>query len=99
LPHLKTAYANYQNDPTVVFLLVSIDEDEKRLERYLNDAKFPFPVARLRMEDAERLMGFDNVPSTFYVDRDGIVRYQVSGSESHGDSPSRVSWYIDQLKK
>ena len=99
MPHLKTAYAKYQNDPDVVFLLVSIDEDEKRLQRYLNDAKFPFPVARLAMEQAQKLMGFDNVPSTFYVDRDGIVRYQVTGSESHGDSPARVSWYIDQLKK
>jgi hypothetical protein len=99
LPHLKTAYSNYLNDPAVAFLLVSIDEDEKRLQRYLNEAKFPFPVARLDMERAERLMGFNNVPSTFYVDRDGIVRYQVTGAESHGDSPSRVSWYIDQLKK
>ena len=29
----------------------------------------------------------------------GIVRYQVTGGESHGDSPARVSWFIDQLKK
>ncbi len=99
MPHLKTAYAKYQNDPEVAFLLVSIDEDEKRLQRYLNDAKFPFPVARLAMETAQKLMGFDNVPTTFYVGRDRIVRYQVNGGESHGDSPSRVSWYIDQLKK
>ncbi len=96
---MKNAYAKYSNDPQVVFLLVSIDEDEKRLQRYLNDAKFPFPVARVSMEQAQKLMGFDNVPSTFYVDRDGVVRYQVTGSESHGDSVNRVSWYIDQLKK
>ncbi len=99
MPHLKTAYTKYQNDPDVVFLLVSVDEDEKRLQRYLDDAKFPFPVARLPIEQAQKLMGFDNVPWTFYVDRDGIVRYQISGGESHGDSPQRVSWYIDQLKK
>ena len=99
MPHLKNSYAKYSNDPDVVFLLVSIDEDEKRLQRYLNDAKFPFHVARLPIEQAQQLMGFDNVPSTFYVDRGGIVRYQVTGSESHGDSASRVNWYVDQLKK
>ncbi len=99
MPHLKNAYAKYSSDPVVVFLLVSIDEDEKRLQRYLDDAKFPFPVARLSIEQAQKLMGFDNVPSTFYVDRGGIVRYQVTGTESHGDSAIRVSWYIDQLKK
>ena len=98
MPHLKAAFLKYQNDPSVVFLLVSIDEDEKRLQRYLSDAKFPFLVARAVAEQAEKLMGFDNVPSTFYVDREGMVRYQVTGSETHGDSPSRVAWYIDQLK-
>lgn len=83
----------------MVFLLVSVDEDGKRLQRYLDEAKFPFPVARLPFERAARLIGIDNVPATFYVDRDGFVRYQAVGSESHGDSPLRVTWYIDQLKR
>ena len=98
LPQLKAAYAKYQADPNVVFLLVSIDEDDKRLQRYLNEMKFPFPVARLTPAQAETAMGFDNVPATFYVDAAGLVRYQLNGSESHGDSMGRVSWYIDQVK-
>ena len=80
-----------------MFLLVSIDEDMKRLQRYLNEMKFPFPVARLNADIAQQMMRFDNTPSTFYVDRSGIVRYQVTGGEAHGDSPSRVPWFIDQL--
>ena len=59
--------------------------------------KFPFPVARVAAAQAEQVMGFDNLPSTFYVDRKGVVRYQSTGFESHGDSPTRVSWFIDQL--
>jgi hypothetical protein len=82
----------------VVFLLVSIDDDDKRLQRYLTEAKFPFPVARAKAAYAEQVMGFDNVPATFYVDRGGVVRYYISGSESHGDSPTRVTWFVDQLK-
>jgi peroxiredoxin len=99
LPHLKTAYATYQNDPSVAFLLVSIDEDAKRLQRYLDDAKFPFPVARAPAAHAAQTLGVDNTPMTFYVDRQGIVRYQTIGSESHGDSAARVGWFIDQLKR
>ena len=97
LPHLKAVSAKYQADPRVAFLLVSIDEDSKRLQNYMDDMKFPFPVARMKPEDAERIMGFDNVPQTFYVDRGGVVRYHAAGVESHGDSPARVSWYIDRL--
>ena len=98
MPHLKASYAKYQNDSKVAFMLVSIDEDMKRLQRYLTEMKFPFPVVRLSSDDAQGVMGIDNTPSTFYIGSDGIVRYQVVGGESHGDSPQRVSWYIDQLK-
>ena len=98
MPHLKTAYAKYQNDPAVLFVAVSIDEDDKRLQRYLNEMKFPFLVLRANMTEAQQKMGFDDVPATFYVDRDGIVRFEARGLESHGDSRDRVSWYVDQLK-
>ena len=99
MPHLKASYAKYQNDPGVAFLLVSIDEDTKRLQRYLDEMKFSFPVARVDAAHAQQMMRFDNTPSTFYVGRDGIVRYQITGGDSHGDSPTRVSWFIDQLAR
>jgi hypothetical protein len=99
LPHLKTAYAKYQNDPSVAFVLVSIDEDGKRLERYLDEMKFPFTVLRANKDEAQQKMGFDDLPATFYVDREGVVRFEARGLESHGDSRERVSWYIDQLRQ
>ena len=99
MPHLKASYAKYQNDSGVAFLLVSIDEDDKRLHRYLAEMKFPFPVVRVAAEQAETVMRFDNLPATFYVDAGGVVRYELNGSESHGDSPARVGWYIDQVKQ
>ena len=80
-------------------ILDMVNEDSKRLQRYLSEAKFPFPVARIDATQAQQMMRFDNTPSTFYVDRSGIVRYQITGGEAHGDSPARVSWFIDQLKK
>ncbi len=82
----------------MAFLLVSLDEDDKRLRRYLAEMKFPFPVVRMDARQAETAMGFDNLPATFYVDAGGVVRYYLNGSESHGDSPARVGWYIDQVK-
>jgi len=99
LPHVKTAYQQYKDDPSVAFLLVSIDDDSKRLQRYLHDMQFAFPVARASKEDMERAMGFNDVPATFYLDKEGVVRYQIIGTEAHGDSPKRVSWFIDQLKR
>ncbi len=99
LPHVKNAYARYQNNPNVKFMLVSIDEDSKRLDRYLTSMKFPFPVVRADAADAEKTMGFDNVPDTLYVDKQGVVRYQVNGVDMFGDSPQRVVWFVDELLK
>ena len=99
LPNIKTAYTKYQNNPNVKFLLVSIDEDSKRLDRYLANMKFPFPVVRANPADAEKTMGFDNLPDTLYVDKSGVVRYQVNGFDLFGDSPDRVVWFVDQLLK
>jgi hypothetical protein len=98
LPHLKSSYAKYQSDPNVAFLLVSLDKDPKRLQRYLDEMQFPFPVARAAQEHIQQAMGIDDVPATFYVDSDGIVRYEANGVETHGDSPARVEWFVDQLK-
>jgi hypothetical protein len=95
---LKTVYSKFQNDPDVAFLLVSIDDDAKRLRRYLDDMKFPFSVVRASSAEMQRAMGFNDLPSTFYVDTHAIVRYQVLGFESHGDSDARVAWYVERLK-
>jgi peroxiredoxin len=98
LPHLKKVYERYKGDPDVAFLLVSLDTDPKRLQRYLDEQQFPMPVARASQEQAQQAMGFDDVPATFYVDREGVVRYETRGVESHGDSAARVTWFIEQLK-
>jgi peroxiredoxin len=99
LPHLKTVYSKYQNDPSVAFLLVSLDTDPKRLGRFLDEQQFPMPVARAEQDAVQQAMGFDDVPATFYVDRQGVVRFETRGVDSHGDSAARVAWYLEELKK
>ena len=98
MPHLKKVFASYQADPGVVFLMVSLDDDPKRIQRYLNDQQFPMPVARASKDHVQAAMRIDDVPATFYVDREGVVRYATKGVETHGDSAARVTWFIEQLK-
>lgn len=96
---MKTAFAKYASDAGVAFLLVSLDSDPKRLQRFLDDQRFPMPVARATQSEAQQAMGFDDVPATFYVDREGIVRFETRGMETHGDAAARITWYIDELKR
>jgi hypothetical protein len=96
---MKTAFAKYASDPGVAFLLVSLDSDPKRLQRFLDDQRFPMPVARATQSEAQQALSFDDVPATFYVDREGIVRFETRGMETHGDAAARITWYIDELKR
>ena len=52
MPLIQKAYEKYQNDPKVRFILVSLDDDPKRLERYVAERKFAMPVLRYNREQA-----------------------------------------------
>jgi hypothetical protein len=99
LPHIEKAFERYKDDEGVAFVLVSIDDDPERLARYVAEREFKMTVARLSSEQAEALMGVKDVPAGFYVDPAGVVRFEVRGGETHGDSAERVSWYIEELKR
>jgi hypothetical protein len=83
----------------VAFVLVSIDDDPERLQRYVAERKLAMTVARLDARSAEQALGVSDIPATFYVDRDGVIRYEARGIESHGDSAERIAWYIEELKR
>ena len=98
MPLIQKAYERYQGDPAVRFVLVSLDDDPARLERYMAERKFAMPVLRMTRDQAAALLDVQDTPWTFYVDASGVIRYQVRGLEPHGDAVARISWYIEQLK-
>lgn len=99
MPHLQKAYATFKLDPHVKFILVSVDEDPKRLDRYVQEQQFEMPVARVSREQAAQLFNVNDTPTTFYIDATGTIRYEAKGMELHGDAQERVTWYINELKK
>jgi len=98
LPLIQKAYEKYQGMPGVKFILVSLDDDPARLEKYVAERKFAMPVLRYNSEQAAKLFNVHDTPTTFYVDKSGTIQYQVTGIEPHGDAVDRVSWYIETLK-
>ena len=98
MPLIQKAYEKYQGMPGVKFILVSLDDDPARLERYVAERKFAMPVLRYNSEQAAKVFNVHDTPTTFYVDKSGTIQYQVTGIEPHGDAVDRVSWYIETLK-
>jgi peroxiredoxin len=98
LPLIQKAYEKYQRDPKVKFILISLDDDPNRLDRYVAERKFAMPVARYSREQALASFNVHDTPTTFYIDAAGMIRYQITGVEPHGDAVDRVTWYIENLK-
>ena len=83
----------------MAFVLVSIDDDRERLERYVAERKFAMTVATAEPKAAHEAFGVSDVPATFYIDKGGIIRYEARGLETHGESAERVAWFIEELKR
>lgn len=98
IPFIQQAYERYKDDPAVRFVLVSLDDDPRRLERYVAERQFQMPVLRMTRDQAAAALDVQDTPWTFYVDAGGTIRYEVRGLEPHGDAVARISWYIDRLK-
>ena len=95
---MQKVYEKYRSDSEVAFVLVSIDDDPARLARFVEERKFAMTVGRTAAEAAAKAFDVNDVPATFYIDREGVIRYQARGLETHGDSGDRVVWYIEELK-
>ena len=100
MPHLKAVYEKqYSADPKVAFVLVSLDDDRQRLDKYLAEAKFPFPVLHSSFSTTGKQFKVTDTPTTYYIDTKGVIRYMAKGTEPHGDADARIAWFIEELKK
>jgi hypothetical protein len=56
-------------------------------------------AARGDRQIAEERFNVTDVPTFFYIDRAGVIRYEARGLETHGEAADRVAWYIEELKR
>lgn len=78
MPELQTAYLKY-GDKDVVVLGVNQGEDEPTVLSYLKRLGITFPVALDGKFAASESYKVQSLPTTFFIDRDGIIRDQIIG--------------------
>ncbi len=79
MPLLVGAYRQFR-DQGLVVVAVNVQEDLESVRRFAREFGLPFPVALDRTGDvtnAYRLLG---LPTTFFIDRQGVVRSVFRGS-------------------
>ncbi len=79
MPSLNNLFLAFKNDGFIV-LSISVDSSEKPVQSFLKDKAISFPV----LMDKEQEVYFDlygvlGLPTSFLIDRDGIVREKIRG--------------------
>ena len=86
MPSLNNLFVAFKNNGFIV-LAISVDPAEKPVQSFLKDKKITFPV----LMDKDQEVYFDQygvlgLPTSFLIDRDGIVREVIRG-EREWDAP------------
>ena len=98
MPHFQKVVDRYKKQKDVVFLAISIDEDKPVVRPFLERNHYTIPVAY--DNDAAKAFNVDGVPTTFIVDRNGVIQFSDLGFG--GDDKQYIDhlvWRIDALLK
>lgn len=89
-PHLVDAYDRFAADGLVI-LGVNMEEDRGTAEQFARDYGFEFPVLLDTDGNVLRQYHITGPPSSFFIDRDGVVRSVVLGPLQPGSLDERLA--------
>jgi peroxiredoxin len=86
MPSLNKLFLAFKSDGFVV-LSISVDSSEKPVQAILKEQSIAFPVLMDKEQDVYfDLYGVLGLPTSFLIDRDGIIRDKIRG-EREWDAP------------
>ena len=94
MPEIQEIYKKYAKDKDVAIVTINNDEDAAKVQKFMTDRKFNFPVLRDNhyLNDA----GVNVFPTTWFISRDGKIIYETNFSDKLVEE---FSWRIEELKK
>ena len=95
LPQFQATVDRWADRPEVVFLAVSVDEDEDVVRRFMKKNEYDFPVARDDKVDDD--FGVSALPTIVLIGREGRIQYRHVGFDSEADLTRKLSDEIDFL--
>jgi len=101
MPSLNSLFLGLKNDGLIV-LAISTDDSEKPVQSFMKEKAIAFPV--LMDKDQEvyfDLYGVLGLPTSFLIDRDGIIREKIRG-ERLWDAPDmkdKIKMWLSKNRK
>jgi peroxiredoxin len=81
----------------VIVIGVSVDQDSAALQKFVNQARLSFPIARDPYQSVAARYGTYKFPETYIIDRDGRVAEKVIGPTNWQDP--RIITFVADLSR
>ncbi|NLZ52771.1 MAG: TlpA family protein disulfide reductase [Thermoanaerobacteraceae bacterium] len=82
---------NRSKSKDVTVLMVNLDKDTGRLPIYIKNQGFSFTVLKDEMAETARTYMIRGIPTTFIVDKDGIIASRIEGALSKNQLDSLIT--------
>lgn len=95
MPSLQKAYEEYGNE--VEFIIVNLtgwEQDSTDGKYYISYKGYTFPAYYDLKGTASQIYGFDSIPQTFFIDKEGNIASRHVGTISY----SRLESEIEKIK-
>ncbi len=89
LPQFQATVDRWADRPEVVFLAVSVDEDDDVVRRFMTKNDYDFPVARDGKVDDD--YGVSAIPTIVLIGREGRIQYRHVGFDPDADLTQKLS--------
>lgn len=76
--HIQEAFEAYTNQP-VIFLGIAVDDTEKKAKGFMKKNGLKIPAGLDRTGQIKEIYGLYGMPTTFFIDKNGIVSYFHAG--------------------
>ncbi len=95
LPEFQKLYDMYKDNPRVAFIAASTDAEQQKVQPYVAEMNFSFPVAYAG--DTATKFGVEGIPSLFIIGPSGKIRYKIVGFDPDKDFVREMSWRLESL--
>lgn len=95
-PYLNSLYKDYK-ERGLVIISVSTDKSPQNINAYLKRLPMDFVILHDNNKEAAELYGVYNLPTSFLIDRKGVIKHKFMGLKNWTDSGSKK--LIEELIK
>ena len=78
MPYIQEIYEEW-SDKRLVVLVINIGESSSKVEEFMQSYNLSFTVLLDTRQDVAQKYNFRYIPTTFFIDKDGIIQDRVTG--------------------